>query len=309
MVPTLKTIASRLRLKQLRLLIALDEQGSLHKAAEHISISQPGATKALHEIESILGMPLFERQPKGLKPNDVGRCVIRYARLIYSDLAHLREEMIGIMQGHGGRLSVGVIMGAVPLLTRALSQLRAKQPDLSVEVVESTSASLLGLLDQGRLDLAICRTSVSQRSGAYDCLTLSDEPLSVVANKDHPLANAQSLELTQLSDYRWIVYPINMPMRQALERELNEAGLEVPRYPLETASTFATLMMLQEDPSLVAVIPREVAEFGEKFGLLVQLPVALRALIEPYGAISRIGSDLSPAALLLIDELKEQLTG
>ena len=95
-VPSLCSIAARLRLKQLRLLIALDDRGSLHKAAEHISISQSGATKALHEVESMIGMPLFERQPKGLVANEMGRCMIRYARLIYSDVAHLREEMISI---------------------------------------------------------------------------------------------------------------------------------------------------------------------------------------------------------------------
>ena len=164
-VPSLCSIAARLRLKQLRLLIALDDRGSLHKAAEKISISQSGATKALHEVESLLGMPLFERQPKGLVANEMGRCMIRYARLIYSDVEHLREEMLSIMQGQGGRLSVGVIMGAVPLLTRALTELRLKQPELSVELVENTSAALLGLLDQGRLDLAICQpASASART-------------------------------------------------------------------------------------------------------------------------------------------------
>ncbi|MFZ6049957.1 LysR family transcriptional regulator [Pseudomonas sp. CR3202] len=303
MFPSLENIAARLRLKQLRLLIELDNHGSLHKAAEEMAISQPGATKVLREIESILGMPLFDRQPKGLVPNDVGRCITRYARLIYSDLAHLREEVMGITQGEGGRLSVGVIMGAVPLLSRALSRLRQKQPTLSVEVVENTSASLLALLDEGRLDLAICRTGVSRRASAYQSVALGDEPLSVVATRNHPLAGAAHLEISELSHYRWIVYPVQMPMRQALERELSEAGLEVPRYPLETSSTFATMMLLQEDPTLVAVIPREVAEFAERFGVLVQLPVSLRALVEPFGAVSRAGTELSPAARLLLEEL------
>jgi DNA-binding transcriptional LysR family regulator len=304
MFPSLENIAARLRLKQLRLLIELDKHGSLHKAAEEMAISQPGATKVLREIESILGMPLFERQPKGLVPNDVGRCLTRYARLIYSDLAHLREEVMGIMRGEGGRLSVGVIMGAVPLLSRALSRLRQKQPTLEVEVVENTSASLLDLLDEGRLDIAICRTGVSQRVSAYQSVPLGNEPLSIVATRNHPLAGAAQLDIKELSQYRWIVYPSQTPMRQALERELSEADLEVPRYPLETSSTFATMMLLQEDPNLVAVIPREVAEFAERFGVLVQLPVALRALVEPFGAVSRTGTELTPAAKLLVEELQ-----
>ncbi|MGG7650025.1 LysR family transcriptional regulator [Pseudomonas sp. ES4] len=309
MVPSPGSIASRLRLKQLRLLIALDERGSLHKAAAQISISQSGATKALHEVESLFGMPLFERQPKGLVANEMGRCMIRYARLIYSDVEHLHDDMLSIMQGHGGRLSVGVIMGGVPLLTRALTELRLKQPQLALEVVEDTSANLLGLLEQGRLDLAICRTSVAQRSDDYDCITLSDEPLAVVASKDHPLAHAENLQFSQLGCYRWVVYPKDTPMHQALEREMNEAGLEVSRYPLETSSTFATILLVQQDPALLAVIPMEVARLCEKFDLLVKLPVALRALIEPYGIISRKGTDRSPAAILLINELKQRIMG
>ncbi|WP_420994075.1 LysR family transcriptional regulator [Cupriavidus sp. 30B13] len=302
-VPSLHILASRLRLKQLRLLIELDRHGSLHKAADEIAISQPGATKVLREIENLLGMPLFERQPKGLVANDLGRCVIRYARLIYSDLEHLREEMTAIAQGHGGHLAVGVIMGAVPLLTRVLAALRRKHPTLSVEVVEDTSARLLGLVDEGRVDVAICRSGVSRRPGAYACLPLDEEPLAVVVARAHPLAGAPSVELEALSGSSWIAYPADMPMRVALERELANAGIKAPRFPLETASTFATLTMLQEDPTLVAVMPREVALFGERFGLVARLPVTLPALEEPFGVISRAGSAPSPGARLLIGEL------
>lgn len=309
MIAALPSIVSRLRLKQLRLLIALDEQGSLHRAAEQVFISQPGATKSLHEIENTFGAELFTRNSQGLVPNDLGRCVIRYARLIHSDLAHLREEMVGILQGQGGRLSVGTIMGAVPMLMRALGRLRRKQPELSVEIVEDTSARLLGLVDQGRLDLAICRTSVSQRPDAYDALTLHPEQLTIVAHPDHPVGRAGMLSLADLSIYRWVVYPANMPMRLLLEREFSQCALEFPRYPVETASTFTMLSLLQEDPELVAVMPLAVAEFSEKFGMIRRLPLKLQSRSEPYGAVARRGSTLSAAALLLLEELQtEQLS-
>ncbi|MCQ4316355.1 LysR family transcriptional regulator [Stutzerimonas zhaodongensis] len=309
MIAALPSIVSRLRLKQLRLLIALDEQGSLHRAAEQVFISQPGATKSLHEIENTFGAELFTRNSQGLVPNDLGRCVIRYARLIHSDLAHLREEMVGILQGQGGRLSVGTIMGAVPMLMRALGRLRRKQPELSVEIVEDTSARLLGLVEQGRLDLAICRTSVSQRPDAYDALTLHPEQLTIVAHPDHPAGRAGMLSLADLSIYRWVVYPANMPMRLLLEREFSQCALEFPRYPVETASTFTMLSLLQEDPELVAVMPLAVAEFSEKFGIIRRLPLKLQSRSEPYGAVARRGSRLSAAALLLLEELQtEQLS-
>src|SRR5690349_24925190 len=121
MTPPLHSIISRLHLKQLRLVVALGEHGSLAKASQQVALTQPGASKALHEIETTFGTPLFVRTNRGLEPNAAGHCVIRYARLIQTDLAHLREEIVGIMRGFGGRVSVGVIMGAVPLLTDAIT--------------------------------------------------------------------------------------------------------------------------------------------------------------------------------------------
>lgn len=304
MIASLPTLVSRLRLKQLRLLIALDDHGSLHKAAEQVSITQPGATKALNEIESAFGTRLFVRTSQGLEANDLGRCAIRYARLIHSDLAHLREEMLGILQGQGGRVSVGVIMGAVPLLVSALARLREAQPELSVEIIEDTSARLLGLIDQGRLDLAVCRTSVSSRPDAYDCLTLHHENLCVVANPAHPLASASSLTLADLDSYRWIIYPANMPMRLVLEREFSQAGLEFPRFPLETASTFTTLMLLQQDPQLVALMPEEVADSATAMGVVVALPLTLSSRSEPYSIVTRHGAPQSAPVKLLVSELQ-----
>lgn len=126
-LPNADSIAARLRLKQLHLLIALDDHGSLHRAADEIALTQPGATKALREIEATLGATLFVRSPQGIQPNELGRCVIRYARLIHMDVAHLREEMAGILQGTGGRLAIGAITGAITgALVDALARLRER---------------------------------------------------------------------------------------------------------------------------------------------------------------------------------------
>ncbi len=309
MPPSLNTIMSRLRLKQLRLLIALGDHGSLLKAAEQVALTQPGASKALHEIESTLGVPLFARTNRGLEPNDMGHCVIRYARLIQTDLWHLREEMIGIMQGQGGRLALGVIMGAVPLLTEVLSALLETNPALSVEIVEDNSARLLALLDQGRLDLAICRTSVSERPYLYDSVDVCDEKLVVVANVAHPMAPARQARLADLAEQRWVVYSANMPMRLLLEREFHEAGLRFPLHLLETTSAFATLSLLQHDPGLVAVMSTDVAQFCTRFGMVRVLPVPLLSRSEAYQLVARRGATLAPPAQSLMRAFEARRAG
>ncbi|MNN52680.1 HTH-type transcriptional regulator CysB [compost metagenome] len=175
-----------------------------------------------------------------------------------------------------------------------------------MEVVEDTSARLLGLIDQGRLDLAVCRTSVSQRPDAYDCLELYQEQLRVVANPAHPLAGASSLELEQLAAYPWVVYPANMPMRLVLEREFSQAGLEFPRYPVETASTLTTLILLRQNPRLVALMPVEVAEAALQLDTLTTLPLSLHSRSEPYSVVIRHGAQLSAPARLLWKELQDE---
>ena len=303
MTPSLNSIISRLHLKQLRLLIALGDHGSLLKAAQQVALTQPGASKALQEIETTFGTPLFNRTNRGLEPTEAGHCAIRYARLIHTDLSHLREELVGLSRGHGGRVAVGVIMGAVPLLTDAISTLIVEHPEMSVEIVEDTSATLLSLIDAGRLDLAICRTTVSQTPQHYDTTKLQDETLAVIANVRHPLRRTKKLTLHDMAKYRWVVYRANMPMRLLLEREFRDAGIRFPTHLLETTSAFATLALLQGNPSFVALVSIDVAQFFARQEMACILALNLASRSEPYELVTRKGAPLSPAARLLMQAL------
>jgi len=305
MVPSLTSITSRLRLKQLRLLIALEDRGSLHKAAQHISISQSGATKALHEVESLFGMPLFERQPKGLVANAMGRCVIRHARLIHNDVEHLREDINGLLLGHCGRLSVGAVVDAMPRLTEALPGLLQAHPRLSLDVQEQHHATLLDWLEEGRLDVVICGSGGLKNPQAFECVELSAEPLTVVAHPAHRLAGAARLHLAELHEERWIAWSKGLPLRQALDRAFLDAELPTPRYALEASSAFATALLLQQDPGLLAVIPAHMARFFEDGGQLIRLPVVLPVSTEPSVLLTRVGARRSLSASWLINRLSQ----
>ncbi|MNQ62602.1 LysR substrate binding domain protein [compost metagenome] len=130
----------------------------------------------------------------------------------------------------------------------------------------------------------------------------------MVANPAHPLAGASGLELEQLAAYPWVVYPANMPMRLVLEREFSQAGLEFPRYPLETASTLTTLILLRQNPRLVALMPVEVSDAAIQLGSLAPLPLQLRSRSEPFSVVARRGAPLSAPARLLWTELEAEST-
>lgn len=299
MPPTLETLMSRLRLRQLRLLMALDECGSIHKAAEQVAISQPGATRALNEIESTLGAPLFRRSARGLEANDLGRCVVRYARLIQTDVAHLREEMIGIQQGFGGHLAVGGTMGAIAAIVEAVVKVRAEQPSLSLQVIEDTSEGLLRLLDQGRIDVALCRSNFGRRPGDYHCHGHFPEPLWVVANLAHPLVKVEAPDFIALARQAWIVYPVSMP--RMLEQEFVAAGLSQPVQSIEISSTYAILAMLERDDGVLALLPERIAREQVARGHVARVNYLFKTRNPAFELLWRRDRELSPAARRFIE--------
>jgi DNA-binding transcriptional LysR family regulator len=291
----------------MKVLIALDESGSMHRAADALSMTQPGITKALQEIEAALGAELFERSPRGIKATPTGRCVIRYAYILYTELDQMSAEINAINMGQGSVISVGAVAGAFPsLLVGAITHVRKAHPKLTVKIKEGTSANLLGELGEGLLDIAICRTAVAPNPDIFDRMDLSEEKISVVAGPRHALAGKNISQLSDLADCRWILFPNRMPVRRLLERELMEEGLDMPLYPLEASSTFVTVLMLNEDPELVALVSRETADFFAEKGILTILPIHIKARTEPYELVTRKGYVLAPAAMALIDEIKRR---
>jgi DNA-binding transcriptional LysR family regulator len=308
---TLDVLMSRLRMKQLQLLIALDDHKSLHKAAGAMAMTQSAASKALAELESMLEAPLFERAKTGLIPNPFGRCVVRYARVLAADLNALCQEVAQIRAGTGGRLTVGTIMGAVPgVVAPIVNEMHAKHPDLAIEIVEDTSANMLVMLDDGRVDLVIGRASVSDQPSKYQYQPLTDEPLSVVVGHDHPrfraLRAGREVGFADLARLRWVTYPTYMPMSALLERELDLAGLPMPANPVSTASPLVTVTLLQQSAELVSILPASVAKLFEAHGMLRILPVPMKSKSQTYGIVTRKGGALSPAARQFVQMLRDK---
>ncbi|EIJ46530.1 LysR family transcription regulator protein [Herbaspirillum sp. GW103] len=303
----LNSLLSRLRMKQLQLLIALDEHQSLHKASSALAMTQSAASKSLAELEAMLDAQLFERTRSGLIPNQFGHCVIRYARLMATDLGSLCEEMAQIRSGRGGRLAIGAVMGALPeLVVPAVDALQRRHPELSIDIVEQTSRQLLSLLDEGHLDLLVARASVSDNPGKYHYQPLSEEPLSVVVSGEHPRPRGRQMRLAALAGYRWVTYPSHMPLHAVLEREMDLAGVSMPGNAISTASTFVTVALLQQGTDMVSILPTAVAEMFVRRGMLRILPVKLRSMSQTIGIVTRKGGQLSRAGEAFVGLLRQE---
>ncbi|MDR3099251.1 MAG: LysR family transcriptional regulator [Paraburkholderia sp.] len=309
MKTTLNVLLSRLRMRQLQLLIALDDHRSLHKAASALAMTQSAASKALRELESMLDAPLFERSKSGMIPNQFGHCVIRYARVVTTDLGALCDDVAQIRSGRGGRLAIGAIMGAISdIVVPAVKALQASQPNLSIEITEDTSTRMLAQLDEGQLDLVIGRSAVSHDPSKYRYRSIGEEPLSVVVGSAHPAPQKNNIALRDLAAYRWVTYPAHMPLRALLEREMELAGLDMPVNTISTASTFVTVALLHRSTDLVSLLPTDIARLFARHDMLRILPVKLKSHSQTFGIVTRRGSVQSPAAAQFIRLLEAQMS-
>lgn len=292
-------LMNRLRMRQIALILAVDDKRTLRAAASQLGLTQPAATKMLHELEYALGQPLFERVGRGLRLNPAGARVTGHFRSIRGSMEALNRELGELRLGSAGRLSVGSIMAASPgRLTEALIALKSEYPMLAMDIAVDTSDRLLGQLREGVLDVVIGRLT-GEAGIACTFTAIADEGLAVVAGLEHPLAKKRSLDFVALLAYPWILQPHGSPMRDVIEREFRTHHAPLPKGLIETGSILTTINLVRES-EMIAVVPQTVARRDARHGVLRILPYRFKHQLEAYGSLTPKDRPLSvPTARFL----------
>ena len=144
-------IRARLKTRQLMLLTAICDEGNIHRAAEVLNMSQPAASKLLKDLEDMLGVTLFDRQPRGMRPNWYGETMIRHARIALSSLREAGQEVDALKTGLSGHVSLGAITGPALRSRPAMTAVLIRQEILILNefprrTVEASLKKLLAFL-------------------------------------------------------------------------------------------------------------------------------------------------------------------
>ena len=302
-MPLPTTLLGRLRARHLALVVALDTHRSLRRAAAEIALTQPAATKLLHDLEDALGAPLFERHAWGMSPTPYGDTLVRHARGVLNDLAQAQADIAAQRAGALGSLRVGGVTGAVPaLVAPAIGALRAAHPRVRIYALVNTSEVLVDALRRGELDVAVTPRPPDDELAGLDTRILADEALTIAARAAHPLARRRSVALSALNASTWIVPPAGSPLRRDFDEVHATAGLRPPTDLVETVSIVATLALLQSSDA-VSLLPEGLARHYEAPGMLARLAVALPGAGTRYEVMTRASRTLAPAASAFIDAL------
>jgi DNA-binding transcriptional LysR family regulator len=206
---TLACVLSLFRMSEftvagLRVVREAARHGSFSTAAERLGYTQSAVSRQIALMEQAAGTPLFERQARGVRPNEAGRVVVRHADAVLSELQAARQDLQDLGERQVGRLRVGAFSTAMAaLVPRAIAILTEQEPRTSVPLREGLSPALLNALARGRLDVAVVTPPPHPPEGV-ELEVLFDDPLLVAMAPDHPFAGRASVTSTMLRNERWI---------------------------------------------------------------------------------------------------------
>lgn len=300
-----RLLRSNLKLKHLQLLVALDQFRHLGRASESLSLTQPAVSKTLSEVERLFELPLFVRSTRGTEPTPYGATVVRFARSVLADLERTREELQAVASGAAGRVRVGAMVVATPvLLVRAVAAMKARSAQTTVGVEEGDLTRLLPRLREGELDLLVGRLEPGYAAPDLETEAFYDEPMCVVVAPGHALAGRARVRWPELATQPWVMPPPWASSRIKLHQLFYKHRLQPPVDVIETASFLVTLTGLREHGA-VGFWARSVAEHFAAQGLAHILPVAVPMDLPPVGLITLRNRLRAPAAEQFIGCLRE----
>ena len=187
-------------LRQLQYFVAVAEQGSVTRAAQNLSISQSSVTEAIKELESDLGVSLFERHPRGLSITHNGHQFLRHATKILSTVSDARTSFADTRVNTGGTLNIGVTsLVAGYVLSDLLARYRRACPGVEVSAIEDNGSYLEHLLIGGELDVAVMVISNLRDRLALQAEILETSPYRLWLPIGHPLVSADIISIADIA--------------------------------------------------------------------------------------------------------------
>ncbi|MFI6347601.1 LysR family transcriptional regulator [Streptomyces sp. NPDC050560] len=221
-----------LEVRHLRVLCAIADTGSLHKAARELGMAQPSLSTQLRRIEQALGGELFARERTGCRPTPLGRGVLSRARPLVTELASLiTETRAAAARAAGPHLRIGATASrAIPgWLRRLRSRPPRREPTLQMDV---SANALLRMVEGGRLDVAFVHevegSPLRIPPGLGTRVLVEREPQFVSLGVDHPAAAHREVRLADLAHDRWMIDSTVDGEWDGLCRVLREAKIDPP---------------------------------------------------------------------------------
>jgi DNA-binding transcriptional LysR family regulator len=286
-------------LRQMRAVVAVARTGSLGRAAALLHLSQPALTVQLREVETTLGLRLFDRGARGAEPTPAGRGLADAFARVLEDLDAVVAGARDIAAGRSGlvRLAVLPSVGAT-LLPPVLAQLRAAHPGIRLAVRDAVARGVVALVKTGAVELGI-GTEI-ERDPEIEATPLFEDRMVAVLPVGHRFEARRTVAVAELAGEALVLMDPQSSVRMLFDRACQEAG--VSPLPACEATYMSTAVALVRAGLGIGVLPSSAVDLRTA-PVLETRPIRAPEILRSISLIRRAGRTLSPAAAALAEGL------
>jgi DNA-binding transcriptional LysR family regulator len=295
----------RLKLRQLEILLAVADTGSMAKAAVRLAISQPAISRAVADAEHILDVALFERSPQGVSPTQYGHALLKRGIAAFDEIDQGIRDIEFLADPTAGELRIGTPAGVSEgIVLAAINRLSRQYPRVVFHVAIATGSMLLDQLRAREIELGFDPLSGPVGEEDIDVEMMYDEPLVVVAGIDNPWLRRRKIKLAELVNEPWTWPPAGSSYDSLVVEAFRASGLEPPR-PAVYTHAINLRISLAATGRFLTVVPDSAVSIPSKYPSIRKLPVLLPTTRQWVHPLTLKKRTLSPLAKLFLDCARE----
>jgi len=293
----------RLKLRDLDTLITVINAGGMRRAAEQLHMSQPAVSKAIADLESVLGVRVVERSRQGIEPTAFGRVLLKRGAAIFDELRQGVGEMTLLADPHAGELNIGCVETITAGFTAAIvEKMSRRYPRLVFSVMSGDAPVLESHFLRERLcELVIARPFAPAPAPDMEGEPLFHEQLRVVVANSSAWARQRKPALEALTEAPWILSPNEIGPHSPVLEAFRAIGVPPPAARVLTGSLNLRRSLLQTG-RFVTVMPHSLLRFGPDRDWIKVLPISLPMWAVPTMIIKLRGRALSSVAERFADQ-------
>jgi DNA-binding transcriptional LysR family regulator len=296
-------IDRRVKLRDLHVLLAVAQSGSMSKAAERLAVSHPVISKTIAELEDALGVRLFDRTSRGVEPTSFGLAFLDCGIAVFDDLRRGVRQIEFLSDPGAGELRVGavtpfmdgVVMTVIELLVR-------RHPRIKFHLMDGDGPTLHRALHERKVDLVVTRTFQAIAEDDIVADTLFQENLFVVAGLRSRWARRRTIELREIANEPWVMPEYDNAVGALIADGFRSIGM-APIKPQVVSNSIAVRTRLVSSKGFLTMLPGSMLHFGARRLPVKVLPVVLPMKSQPVEIVTLKHRALSPVAKVFIEHL------
>ena len=245
--------AMAMTLSQLRTFIAVAEDGSVRAAAERLHVSQPSVSGSIAALSEEVGVPLTERDGRGMKLSPAGEVFLPHAReaLGLLDLGQRMAQSAATRESATVRIAA-VYTAAESLLPPLLRAFREEHPEVPIQLEIGNREFVLDLLVSRNADIGI--GGRPPEDGTLEGTIIARNEHVIVAAPDHRFAHQAKVPVRDLADETWLVREEASGTRRLVDEYLAAAHISPPVTTIGSNSAVAAAAMVGLGVGLVPLV-------------------------------------------------------